>query len=813
MAEDSPEDEEADGPAPLPEPYVFDASQVSEAVALLDAACVDLQHGYATATRLIELAGARGLGDSPLMWELVHAVGHDLQRELGGRPGCSLGRDIDEGLLRWPRPIANAPADALQLWETAAGTATAPAAIARLEDLLFERRVGNGLQRARRAATSYLAAVDAAAEFGMDEVDALLRAWTLARSVKEGAVDADVRHRMAQISAAVMKEAPGARPGVVLPLLQALAQGPVIDPDPHDVDGLLTRAASVFRKGYLAEQIAADRRGRAAGDPVLLEQIARDEVAGYFAEADDSPNAAVRMHHLNAAARVAKDRGLTDVAREASVQMQRIRPSELGMQHIRVESNLPRYVPESYIARFTHGSSWRDGLAYFFASDVPSGALDQVRSIGSNSRGTLASLFPTTLFGAGGLPRVTAAAEEAHGMSQAASMCARFYGQMFAIGLDRVVDRYGVPPFDELVDAIVGHGCRDPQLARGLARGFEHYFKGDFESCAAVVIPKFEAAARSLLRELDEGIYRVQVGNDPGGYVGLYILVDELEKLALDESWTYFFRWLLLGPYGANLRNDVAHGFVFDTGPVYTALLLRAVSVLVLVAARLRPTSTSRRPAPTRWTCDRGRWCSMRWPTPSGPTRSGASSQRQRTCWNGPCGGCGPVPYAAARAGGNAAERARLARWSITGSCDAVRMDMEHLRFEHPTLAVQTAVIVDAPQRARAGGGGARRKVWGHHLEFAERTNALAGHRILNAVAHRVLQIDGAVAPRGLTTVDGREFCVGDDMIARRPNRALHPRGQPANYGRNGSRGQVVAIEPPSRSRCRRGSPPSTPGG
>ena len=147
----------------------------------------------------------------------------------------------------------------------------------------------------------------------------------------------------------------------------------------------------------------------------------------------------------------------------------------------------------------------------------------------------------------------------------------------------------GAPSLDELTDAIIDHGCRDPQLARGLARGFDHYFKGDYESCAAVVIPKFEAAARSLLRELDEGIYRVQVGNDPGGYVGPYILLEELEKLALDESWTYFFRWILLGPYGANLRNDVAHGFVVDPGPVYAALLLRAVSALVLVADTLPP--------------------------------------------------------------------------------------------------------------------------------------------------------------------------------------------------------------------------------
>lgn len=172
-------------------------------------------------------------------------------------------------------------------------------------------------------------------------------------------------------------------------------------------------------------------------------------------------------------------------------------------------------------------------------------------------------------------------------MSQAASMTATFYGQMFAIGLDQMASRFGVPPLDQLTDAIVTHGCGDPQLAGGLARGFRHYFERDYESCAAVVVPMIEAAARSLLRELDEGIYRVQVGNDPGGYVGLYVLLEELEKLALDESWAFFFRWLLLGPYGANLRNDLTHGIIFDPGPVYTALLLRAASVLVLVAETL----------------------------------------------------------------------------------------------------------------------------------------------------------------------------------------------------------------------------------
>jgi hypothetical protein len=65
---------------------------------------------------------------------------------------------------------------------------------------------------------------------------------------------------------------------------------------------------------------------------------------------------------------------------------------------------------------------------------------------------------------------------------------------------------------------------------------------------------------------------------------------------------------------------------------------------------------------------------------------------------------------------------------------------------------------------------------------------------ILNAVAHRVLQSEGEVADTGVRTVDGREFCVGDEVVARRPARELHPPGAPRAYVRNGSRGRVVAV-------------------
>lgn len=129
---------------------------------------------------------------------------------------------------------------------------------------LFERRVGSGLQRAQRAAANYLAALDASGNLGLDEVNALLRVWSLARSVRDSSIDAEVRKRLAGIATSVMDVAPGAQPGVVLPMLRALAQGPISPPDPHDVDSLLARAASLFRRGDLATHQRARRPGGTA---------------------------------------------------------------------------------------------------------------------------------------------------------------------------------------------------------------------------------------------------------------------------------------------------------------------------------------------------------------------------------------------------------------------------------------------------------------------------------------------------------------------------------------------------------------------
>lgn len=570
---------------------MFDMTDLPIAIDIVDECFINLDFGHATITRIKDAARSRNVYDTPLEMELIHAAGHRLHRATGAKPGCELGqRDLDRN-LRWPRPVAQTPQDALRLWQEMAISTSSQAAIARFEDLLFVKRQGNGLDRVRRSTAAYLAALDMTETTDMQTVTVLLRVWSLARAVGEPDLDEEVRRRMADIANEVMASSPGERPGVSIPVLEALAVGPIRDTgDPHDIDGILARAAAIHSRGYLATQIAAIRRGRAGGDRATLLQIAHDELAAYFADADSATEPAVRMFRLKDAATVATHRGLPDLARRATSLMQKIKRSDLGLQQIQIDLSLRPFVAESYFAPFTQGESWHYGLAYFFTTGPPTGPIDQIREIGNSSEGVLSSLFPTTILGPDGLPRASTQSEEdvlAQRMNQAASISAQRSGPMLAEGLNRMSEVYGVPSVDDLTSVIVAQGCRDPLLGRGLAKGLRFFWDGDYEAAVAVTVPKLESAARALLLELDEGIYRVQLSKDPGGYVGLFVLLEELEELALDPSWAYFLRWFMLGPYGMNVRNEVAHGLLLDPGPVVAALTLRAVSVLALVAGPL----------------------------------------------------------------------------------------------------------------------------------------------------------------------------------------------------------------------------------
>jgi conjugative relaxase-like TrwC/TraI family protein len=66
--------------------------------------------------------------------------------------------------------------------------------------------------------------------------------------------------------------------------------------------------------------------------------------------------------------------------------------------------------------------------------------------------------------------------------------------------------------------------------------------------------------------------------------------------------------------------------------------------------------------------------------------------------------------------------------------------------------------------------------------------------RQVNRLAHQLLQATGELSRDEITASGDRRFSVGDRIIARTPNRDLHPPRQPDAYVRNGALGTVLAL-------------------
>jgi hypothetical protein len=384
---------------------------------------------------------------------------------------------------------------------------------------------------------------------------------------------------------------------VAKPTRGQLKQAQESVPDSAAVSRLLETAFAIFNESYLASQIAALARARTS-DPAEIEAINRREVAAHLAEAATATGMA-KQFHLQQAIIIARSRGLPDLVRLATADLQRIPVKDLGLKTMSSSVRIPRDQLERFLDGFTMSPDWRDGLRFFLSTSCPTGDLGGLRQEARDIAkvAILSSHISRTILGADGLPRWTAASDEDREAERIASIArirAENQGRVLAEGLSRIAECYGDPAEQDIAVFLSANGQMDQPLTLSLARALRYFWSGDHEACVHVIVPRIEAAARALLRELDEGIYRLQVAKDQGQYPGLYGLLQELEQLALDESWVYFLRWLLLGPPGMNIRNDMAHGFIGDVSPVYAALILRAAGMLITITAP-QPTSGIRR--------------------------------------------------------------------------------------------------------------------------------------------------------------------------------------------------------------------------
>jgi hypothetical protein len=493
-------------------PYVHSPALAETAVRLVDQAYGAARRWWGDVTgQLRSAAGDLGLEpQTPLVRELIFAAGYVLRLAPGGQAGCELRPRADEEHHVWPPRISDVGADTVSLWRDIADRARHPAARARFNDLLFVRREGPGRQRAVTAAAAYLEGAESRQDTDLDVTMFLVRAWEVARRVGDWALAARVCEKLAERAGA---ELSGKTPqaGIALSLLAAAAAKPTRKQEKEAPESaeyreavarLLEAAFTVFQDDFQVSQVAEIMRGRAS-NTADLEKINRREVEAHLGQAASSSGLA-RQSHLHDAARMARNRGFADLAGRATAELQAMTVKDLGLQKFSWSVRLPSDRVERFLDGFTVSADWRDGLKFFLKTGCPTGDVavlrQEVRDVAKLT--PFLSVTGRVLLGGEGLPRIVSFDDDdraAQMQALHARTRAELQGRVLARGLRRIAERYGVPAELDLAILLSGGGLGDEPLALSLARGFRHYWAGDYEACVHVVVPKAEAAARALL--------------------------------------------------------------------------------------------------------------------------------------------------------------------------------------------------------------------------------------------------------------------------------------------------------------------------
>lgn len=493
---------------------------------------------------------------------------------------------------RYPPDLKDVPPEIWNLWLAACQQVSAPLARARLNDLCFTGGQGNRGQAARAAAESYLQVAAApadrdgrAADPGrvMDRVASLQRALTLTRKIR----DKILADRVIGATVAAARESlrdGDASPGVVLGLLQILADDRT---PPAELGQLLAKARVRYREhAWHSATVIGFQMKRAGAEPDVRAALQQEAVQVWIDEADHTTGL-IRMKHLETAIKLARDYGLPALAGAATAMMQAIRSEDLGLKPHTFRFTLPDDAMEEYFSAFTNAPSWEVSLWLLITSGPPTGdaSVNREQAEQAAAGAPLYAAIPKTRIGGDGLPRFTASTDEQRSewlLAECEVLRLSMQSGVTAEVLRRVWSKWG-PISESDLTAYLGQRIHVPEpLAASLARGFIRHFTGDFEGAAYTVTPKIEALARSVALVCGLPLYRTQREKSPGQYPGLGALLPDLRRVGLNESWYRFLHTYLASVVGANIRNELLHGFVGEVTESASALILTAALYLAV---------------------------------------------------------------------------------------------------------------------------------------------------------------------------------------------------------------------------------------
>jgi len=508
------------------------------------------------------------------------------QRERWGRfaPMLELGGQV------YPPPLDEVRPELVEVWTRAYEIAQHPIIRARLAELLWTRRDTSNRYRYGLGAIDALVA---SSELDIDDLyraEYLGRALQLARALSDDPRTTRIVERLVQLARRHLSEARNApAAGAARRLLEPLSNLPE-NQRPPDLRQLVEEMAEAYQGNVWAYgPLLRLTESLVNGRPEELEAIRRRVVTHQIAHAR-SVDGLVRIAELREALEAAQAFDLSDLIEQIRVALQNERLGERRLAPFSAEASLDSSHVGALINGIVGSDSWEDALRRFGAwGPFTRDREELVASIEREMHNSIRFLVTQVILDEDdNIIRRTATPEnhKAIEISRSQQVAILFHAQFAAEILKQIHKVYGALTTEQLA-AFFERGYIRPGIAFAIARGLKHYWNGDYDSAAMVVVTRLESVLRELGRQLGFVIFIEERGGRPGQYVGLGRLLDDFIKyLPADfwlQAWMHYFRAALVDSVALNLRDKASHGLIEEFDAVLASVVLHIACFLRLL--------------------------------------------------------------------------------------------------------------------------------------------------------------------------------------------------------------------------------------
>ncbi len=436
---------------------------------------------------------------------------------------------------QFPPPLGEIDDEWLTTWAEVADRGEMPVVLARLNDLLWERKLGE--RPDQRAIDSYLAMRES--KEPMVAPDALVRALELARALHD-------TERAAEIATLVVAHARASiegeewEPGVALILIEAAIELPAAE-RPEGLSDVLEQVKTRYQADPYIVQSTTELQAALRRDDPEQEQALHAEAVERFRQAAGEAAGILRVAHLQHALEIARQYGLREQMEELRRELQEVRPEDLDLKEVSAEIAIPTEQIERLIERVAGGEDWPDCLERFAASyGPPSGRHDKnVELIHElKARSPLLFMIPHVEFGPEGTTLRELRTDEEHvegALAQHERNGIVIWSLIATDALAQIRERHGEPR-EERLAGFFETSLIPADLAKQLAHGVVLFARGAYDDAAHALAPRVERTIREICRRAGLVVSREPIGPEPGGVRPLGHLLAALEGI-LDESW------------------------------------------------------------------------------------------------------------------------------------------------------------------------------------------------------------------------------------------------------------------------------------